>query len=71
MEFLVKKGWQVNPNDRVVAGILKGLVRNDGECPCHNKYAGTPDAQCPCKAYREEDHCCCNLYVKIEQDTIN
>ena len=51
-------------NDKVVNGIMKGICRNDGHCPCHNKYAGTDDDVCPCKAYREEDCCCCALYIK-------
>ena len=59
-----KEGWKLNENDKVVNGIIKGICRNDGHCPCHNKYAGTDDDICPCKAYREEDCCCCALYVK-------
>ena len=59
-----KEGWKLNENDKVVNGIIKGLCRSDGHCPCHNKYAGTDDDICPCKAYREEDCCCCALYVK-------
>ena len=66
MEYYIKKGWRLNPNEKVVAGITKGLARNNGYCPCHNKYAGTEDAKCPCKAYIEENHCCCSLYLPIE-----
>jgi ferredoxin-thioredoxin reductase catalytic subunit len=58
-----KEGWMLNPNDKVVNGIMKGIARNDGHCPCHNKYSGTDDDICPCKAYREEDFCCCGLYI--------
>lgn len=60
----VKEGWMLNPNEKVVNGIIKGINRCNGECPCANPYKGTPDAICPCKGYREEDHCCCTLYVK-------
>lgn len=66
MEFFIKEGWQLNPNQKVVAGILKGLARCDGECPCHNPGATREDRMCPCKEYRENDHCCCSLYVKQE-----
>jgi ferredoxin-thioredoxin reductase catalytic subunit len=31
-----KEGWMLNPNDKVVNAILKGVERNNGECPCHN-----------------------------------
>ncbi len=58
-----KPGFVLNPNDKIVNGILRGLERNDGHCPCHNKYAGTGDDVCPCKAYVEEDCCCCGLYI--------
>lgn len=59
-----KPGWILNPNDKIVNGILKGIDRCNGHCPCHNKYAGTNDDICPCKAYLEEDICCCELYLK-------
>lgn len=64
MRIAIKEGWMLNPNPKVVEGVMKGIERCDGECPCHNKYAGTTDAICPCKAYREEDYCCCGLYIK-------
>ena len=44
-----------------IAVIIKGLNRNDGECPCAND---SEDKHCPCSNYREHDHCCCTLYVK-------
>ena len=59
-----KPGWILNPDDKVVNGILKGLSRCDGYCPWHNKYAGTDDDLCPCKSYIEDDVCCCKLYIK-------
>ena len=64
LSILRKEGWKINPDDRVVNGIIKALYRTDGHCPCHNKYSGTDDDICPCKAYREEDCCCCTLYVR-------
>lgn len=56
-----KKGWHVNPNHN---GILKGLIRCEGECPCANTGETLEDRMCPCKNYREDDYCCCNLYIK-------
>ena len=60
-----KTGWVLNPNDKVVNSILKRCEKNDGECPCHNLGATKEDRMCPCKGYREEDKCCCGLYLKI------
>lgn len=67
LEFVkkgVKPGWVLNPNEKVVNGIIKGLNRCDGECPCANDGETLEDRMCPCKGYRENDHCCCTLYVK-------
>jgi ferredoxin-thioredoxin reductase catalytic subunit len=57
-----KQGWKINPDARVVRGILNGLHRNEGHCPCVND---SEDTLCPCSNYREKDYCCCNLYVKV------
>lgn len=65
MELYIKHGWKLNPNAKIVEGITKALERTGGYCPCYNnKYTGTNDSKCPCKAFREEDCCCCGLYVK-------
>lgn len=58
----IKEGWQLNPNEKVVNGIIKGINRCGGDCPCDNK---SEDSKCPCSGYRFEDKCCCNLYVKV------
>ena len=55
-----KPGWQLNQNEKVVNGIIKGLNRNNGLCPCVND---AYDKKCPCSNYRENNHCCCTLYV--------
>ena len=62
--ILRKPGWQLNPNDKVVNSILKRVEKNDGECPCANEGETHEDRLCPCKGYREGDHCCCRLYIK-------
>lgn len=67
IELLVREGWILNPNEKVVSNITRMASRNGGHCPCLNKYRGTDDDICPCKAYREEDHCCCGLYLKKEE----
>ncbi len=58
----IKDGWQLNPNEKVVNGIMRGLERCNGLCPCNNN---SEDKRCPCSNYREHDCCCCKLYVKI------
>lgn len=68
MEYFIKdETWMLNPNEKVVKGITKGIERNNGHCPCHNT---GEDTLCPCSNYRFHDHCCCNLYVKKIIDDI-
>lgn len=57
----IKPGWMLNPNEKVVNAIIKGINRCDGECPCVND---SYDKKCPCSGYRENDICHCQLYVK-------
>lgn len=61
MEYFVKEGWKLNPNEKIVKGVTRGIESNNGECPCHND---SEDKHCPCSNYRLHDHCCCSLYVK-------
>lgn len=57
----IKEGWKLNPNEKVVIAIIKGINRCQGDCPCANT---SDDKRCPCSNYREHDKCCCKLYVK-------
>ena len=62
-----QKGFILNQDDKVVNGVLKALDKNKGLCPCyHDEEEPLPekDLQCPCKEYRENKHCRCNLYVE-------
>ena len=61
MDFFIKPGWMLNPNEKVVAAITKRIELNGGDCPCHNEGY---DKKCPCSDYREKDVCHCTLYVK-------
>lgn len=65
-EILIKEGWKLNPNRKVTDAIMKRLAKTGGHCPCHNPDAGTDFDICPCRSYRENGHCCCNLYIKDE-----
>ncbi len=67
MKYFIKEGWQLNPNDKVVKGIIKLLEKSEGLCPCvHPDNDG--DLHCPCDSYRLRDKCCCNLYLKINEN---
>ena len=52
---------KVNPDVKYVQGIIRGLIAKEGHCPC--QVGKTEDNKCPCKPLREEQHCCCNLYL--------
>lgn len=60
----IKQGWILNPSQKIVEGIKRALIRTEGECPCANIGRTREDRMCPCREYRENDHCCCNLYVR-------
>lgn len=59
----IQKGWILNPNNKIVEGIIKGINRCDGKCPCNNM---SYDKNCPCSNYREKGECCCKLYIREE-----
>ena len=61
IQILRKKGWILNPKDKVVNSLLKAIERNGGNCPCCNN---SEDTKCPCSNYRLHDRCCCGLYLK-------
>ena len=62
MEYFIKDGWQLNPNEKVVKSITKMLKRNNNICPCvHPQNDG--DLHCPCDSYKLRDKCCLQLYI--------
>ena len=66
-----QEGFMLNPDDKVVNGVIKGLNRCSGKCPCYHpkedeEVIPDEDLMCPCKEYRENKHCRCSLYVKEE-----
>ena len=56
-----REGWILNPNEKIVNGIIKAINRNDGNCPCDND---SEEKQCACSNYRLKGKCCCKLYIK-------
>lgn len=65
--ILRKPGFILNPDDRTVNSIFRLLGKNNGHCPCNNPDKGTDNDICPCRSYREDNHCCCALYVPCPQ----
>lgn len=67
MNELIKKGLKINPNMKLndnkehVERILMGLEKKNGYCPC--VVVQNEDTICPCKKMREENICCCKLYI--------
>ena len=57
----LREGWMLNPNEKIVNGIIKGINRCNGDCPCNND---SQEKHCPCSNYRTKDKCYCKLYVK-------
>lgn len=55
----------VNPDINYVQGIINGLIKKNGHCPC--QIQSNDDTLCPCIHYREEQKCCCKLYLNVEE----
>lgn len=65
LKLLIKDGWELNDNANIIKAIINRIFKCDGECPCAtNKIENHEDKLCPCKDYRENDVCHCQLYVK-------
>ncbi|MFA5368548.1 MAG: ferredoxin-thioredoxin reductase catalytic domain-containing protein [Candidatus Paceibacterota bacterium] len=75
-EYAQEKGFKLNPNEKIVEGVIKGLLLREelfGEkyCPCRkmtNDKIEDKKIICPCVYHLEEvekdGHCYCNLFVK-------
>lgn len=76
LEYASKNGFRLNPNEKVVEGIIKGLLKNEEQkghryCPCR-MLSGNPEEDskkiCPCAFHKEEitkdGRCHCGLFVK-------
>jgi ferredoxin-thioredoxin reductase catalytic subunit len=56
----------LNPDKAVVADVRAGVKARGGYCPC--LVEKSEDTKCPCKKFREEQECCCGLYVKEQTE---
>jgi len=74
--YAKSNGFRLNPNRKVVEGIVKGLLANEKKhgkryCPCRRVTGNVEEDSkiiCPCVFHKDElekdGHCFCNLYVK-------
>jgi ferredoxin-thioredoxin reductase catalytic subunit len=75
-EYARKNGWTLNPDDKQLKTVIRGLARNTvrfGEqyCPCRIR-SGDPEEDrkivCPCIYHRDEvekdGQCHCHLYFR-------
>lgn len=73
--YAKSNGLRLNPNKKVVEGIVKGLLANEKKhgkryCPCRSISGNAEeDAKkiCPCAFHKDEiakdGHCYCNLFI--------
>jgi ferredoxin-thioredoxin reductase catalytic chain len=78
-EYARKRGWKLNPNEKQLNIILRGLARlknRTGEqyCPCRVRSGDKEQDKiiiCPCIYHgdeiAQEGHCHCNLFFANEQ----
>ena len=64
MEILIKDGFILNPNDKIVSSLTRMIERNNGNCRCSGNTS--EDLHCPCSNFRDHNECTCGLYLKIE-----
>ena len=58
------KGYRINPDRKYVEGIIEGLYRKNGNCPCRvNKDETT---LCPCDEFIQTGDCKCRLFIPQE-----
>jgi len=58
------KGYRLNPDADYVAGIIKGIYKREGHCPCRVNVDDT--TLCPCDEFVRDGICACNLFIPQE-----
>jgi ferredoxin-thioredoxin reductase catalytic subunit len=54
----------LNIDKKIVDSIKNRLKITGNQCPCIPENEWNEDTKCPCKKLREEQECCCGLYIK-------
>jgi ferredoxin-thioredoxin reductase catalytic subunit len=79
-EYARTHGWRLNPNEKQLNIVLRGLARlkaRTGEpyCPCRVRTGDTEKDKiiiCPCSYHQDEiakeGHCHCNFFFASEKD---
>ena len=75
-KYAKEKGFKLNPNEKIVEGVVKGLLANEKKygfryCPCRRLSGNKEEDKkkiCPCAWHQEEiekqGHCLCGLFAK-------
>jgi len=75
-EHAEKNGFRLNPDKKIVEGLIKGLLANEKKygqryCPCRRVTGNKEEDKkiiCPCVYHKNEikemNHCYCGLFVK-------
>ena len=58
------KGYWLNPDADYVAGIIKGIYKREGHCPCRVNIDDT--TLCPCDEFVTEGICKCELFIPVK-----
>jgi ferredoxin-thioredoxin reductase catalytic subunit len=56
------KGFKLNTDLEYVTGIIKGISKKDGHCPC--RLNTDESTLCPCDEFITDGDCKCNLFIK-------
>lgn len=63
------KGFKLNTNRKYVDGIISGILKKDGHCPCRINVDDT--TLCPCDEFIKTGICKCRLFLPIEDNKNN
>lgn len=54
----------INPDTKYANSIKESIKNLKGQCPCVPSYEWNNDTICPCKKFRTEQLCHCNLFIE-------